>query len=179
MSEVSTNNSNFVGYEYRDITVDREMESMYIDGYQNFGWRLEKSSTLQIGLGNTILKFKRDRKIRNKMELTRLQRQFDFCVSEIVEMEKSKATNASFIAYTVGLIGSAFMAGSVFSIVATPPQVVYCIILALPAFICWLLPYFLYKSTYAKKAAELAPLIDNKYDEIYEVCERANNLLGN
>ena len=179
MSEVTANENGFVGYEYRDITVDREMESMYVDGYQNFGWMLEKSSAPQIGLNNITLKFKRDRKIRNKMELTRLQRQFDSCVSEITEMEKSKAAGASIIAYTVGLIGTAFMAGSVFAVVATPPLILLCIILAVPAFIGWILPYFLYKSNYAKKAAKLAPLIDSKYDEIYEVCERANNLLGN
>jgi len=170
------NKNDFVGYEYRDITVDREMESIYVDGYQNFGWVLYKTSAPQVGLNNITLKFKRDRKIRNKMELTRLQRQFDACVSEITGMEKSKATNASIIAYSVGLFGTAFMAGSVFAVVATPPLIILCVILAVPAFIGWTLPYFLYKSSYAKKAAKLTPLIDSKYDEIYEVCERANNI---
>ena len=171
------NNNNFVGYEYKDITVDREVESMYTDGYQNFGWVLEKVITAPIGLNNVILKFKRDRRIRNKMELTRLQRQFDVCVAEIMKMEKSKADKAAIVAFTVGVIGTAFMAGSVFAIVASPPIIPLCIILAVPAFIGWTLPYFLYKSSYSKKAAQLVPLIDKKYDEIYEVCERANSLL--
>jgi len=179
MHEVASNENGFVGYEYRDITVEREMESMYVDGYQNFGWVLDKTSTPQIGLNNITLKFKRDRKIRNKMELTRLQRQFDACVSEIMGMEKSKAVGASIAAYSVGLVGTAFMAGSVFAIVAPQPLIVLCIVLAIPAFIGWILPYFLYQSSYAKKTAKLAPLIDGKYDEIYEVCERANSLLGN
>ena len=179
MNEVFSNENGFVGYEYRDITIDREMESVYVDAYQNFGWGLDKVSTPQIGLNSVTLKFKRDRRIRNKMELTRLQRQFDACVSEITGMERSKAASASIIAYTVGLIGTAFMAGSVFAVVATPPLIMLCIILAVPALIGWVLPYFLYKSNYTKKAAKLTPLIDSKYDEIYEVCERANSLLGN
>ena len=176
MSEINSNDNGFVGYEYRDITIDRDMEAMYVDGYQNFGWKLDTTSSPHAGLNNITLKFKRDRKIRNKMELTRLQRQFDACVGEITGMEKSKTASASIVAYTVGLIGTAFMAGSTFAVLA--PNIVLCIVLAIPAFVGWILPYFLYKSTYAKKTAKVAPLIDNKYDEIYEVCERANNLLG-
>ena len=168
---------NFIGYEYRDITVDRSMESMYIDGYQNFGWELDSSAGLPVGIGSVTLKFKRDRKIRNKAELTRLQRQFDANVNEITRMEKSKGDSASIVAFTVGMIGTAFMAGSVFAV--TSGLIIACIILALPAFIGWALPYFLYKSTYAKKTAKVTPFIDGKYDEIYETCERANKLLGN
>lgn len=28
----------YIGYEYRNVTVSRDMEPMYADGYQNFGW---------------------------------------------------------------------------------------------------------------------------------------------
>jgi len=169
--------SNFVGYEYRDITVDKEKESLYADGFQNFGWILDKIAVPPIGLGLVTLKFKRDRKIRNKMELTRLQRQFEACIAEIGRMEKSKADGASILAFTVGVIGTAFMAGSVFAVVASPPVIWLCILLAIPAFVGWVLPYFLFKSHYAKKTEKLTPLINGKYDEIYEVCERANGLL--
>lgn len=90
MSEPVNSGTNFVGYEYRDITVDRDMESMYADGYQNFGWTLDNTSTPLPGLNSVTMKFKRDRKVRNKAELTRLQRQFDACINEIIGMEKSK-----------------------------------------------------------------------------------------
>jgi len=174
MSEINTN---FIGYEYREINVSRDMESIYADGYQNFGWILDSTSSLPIGITSMTMKFKRDRKIRNKAELTRLQRQFDACVNEIISMERSKASNAFITAMTVGLIGTAFMAGSVFAVLAE--MIALCIVLAIPAFIGWILPYFLYNSTYAKKSAKVTPLIDTKYDEIYEICERANTLLGN
>lgn len=173
MSETATNNS-YIGYEYKEIAVSRDMESLYADSYENFGWKLE-SSTPTLGINNVSMKFKRDRKILNKAELTRLQRQFDSCVREITDMEKSKAASASIVAYTVGLVGTAFMAGATFSYLGG--FIVWCIVLAIPAFIGWILPYFLYNSTYAKKAAKVAPLIEEKYDEIYEVCEKANHLL--
>ena len=64
------------------------------------------------------MKFKRDRKVRNKAELTRLQRQFDSCVSEIESLERSKYLRASVFAYIIGVVGTAFMAGSVFAYLA-------------------------------------------------------------
>lgn len=167
----------FVGYEYKDITVTRSMESVYADGYQHFGWKLDEKSGVVTGINSSSLKFKRDRKILNKAELTRLQRQFDACANEIVALEKSKTANAMIAALIVGLIGCAFMAGSVFAVTAEPPQIVLCIILAVPGFVGWIIPYFLYKGMSLKRNQKVEPLIDEKYDEIYQVCEKANSLL--
>lgn len=166
---------NFVGYEYQDISVKRSMAAVYTDGYENFGWKLD-GTTEQPGKNDSVtMKFKRDRKIRNKAELTRLQRNFDACVSEILSLESSKYIRASAAAYAVGIAGTAFMAGSVFSI--TADKLIPCIVLAIPAFIGWGLPYFLYRGIMKKKTAQVTPLIDQKYDELYAVCEKANGLL--
>ena len=35
------NTASFIGYEYKSLTVNRRMKSVYADGYQNFGWKLE------------------------------------------------------------------------------------------------------------------------------------------
>jgi hypothetical protein len=165
----------FIGYEYRDITVSRELESLYADGYQSFGWKAESAATPFVGFGSVTMKFKRDRKIRNKAELTRLQRQFDACINEILSMEKSKESSAFVKAMTVGLIGTAFIAGATFSFLGG--IIPLCIVLAVPGFVGWILPYFLFNSTLAKRAAKIAPLIEGKYDEIYEICERGSKLL--
>lgn len=177
MSENAEIGKAYIGYEYKSITADCDVESMYVDGYQNFGWILESISKPQVGLNTIAMKFKRDRKIRNKAELTRLQRQFEACASEITRMEKSKASHGMIVALIVGLIGTAFLAGATFAYLGGLIGV--CIVLALPGFIGWILPYFLYNATYSKQAAKVDPLIENKQDEIYEVCERANALLGN
>jgi len=167
----------FVGYEYKDVTVQRSMESVYVDGYQNFGWDLEEISGVVTGLSSSFLKFKRNRKILNKAELTRLQRQFDACVGEIVALEKSKTTKAMIAALMIGLGGCAFLAGSVFAVTALPPNILLCIIFGLPGIVGWVLPYFVYKAMSLKRSQKVEPLIDAKYDEIYEACEKANALL--
>ena len=167
--------NNFIGYEYQDVTVKSSMASLYADGYENFGWQLETTKR-QPGKPDAItMKFKRDRKIRNKAELTRLQRKFDACVGEITALETSKYVKPSVAAYTVGIIGTGFMAGSVFAVTAS--MIIPCILLAIPAFAGWALPYFLYRNILVKKTGEVTPLIDQKYEEIYHVCERANTML--
>jgi len=166
---------NFVGYEYHSVNVKRNMVSVYTDGYENFGWQLEGHDYSINAVDSVTLKFKRDRKIRNKAELTRLQRNFDACVQEIVSLESSKKIKASVVAYLIGIIGTAFMAGSVFAVTAN--RIIPCIVLAIPAFVGWVLPYFLYNSIMKKKTNEVTPLIDQKYDELYVICEKANGLL--
>lgn len=170
--------NSFIGYEYQDVTVKRSMASMIVDGYENFGWEVDSTGETIDNLttiDKMVIKFKRDRKIRNKAELTRLQRNFDACISDIDSLEKSKYIKGSAVAYIIGIIGTAFMAGSVFCVTAN--MIAPCILLAIPAAIGWVLPYFLYKTIVKKKTLEVTPLIDQKYDEIYTVCEKANALL--
>lgn len=166
----------FRGYEYKDVTVRQDMVPIYADGYANFGWTLEGTSRPIQKIGSVTLKLKRDRKIRNKAELTRLQRQFDACVNEIIALENSKAIAAATAAYVIGVIGTAFMAGSVFAYLANMFPLM--VVLAIPGFVGWIIPYFCYVRIAGKRADKVSPLIDGKYDEIYDVCEKANGLLS-
>lgn len=176
MAEVTRNENNFVGYEYKEITVNRSMESVYTDGYANFGWELDGTAPSLQGIASIMLKFKRDRKIRNKAELTRLQRQFEACAAEIEGLEKSKTSGAMIAAFSIGIVGTALMAGSMFAYLAG--MLPLSIVLAIPAFIGWILPYFCYTNIKRKKTARVTPLVENQYDALYDVCEKANALLA-
>ncbi|MNJ50069.1 hypothetical protein D3C77_453310 [compost metagenome] len=90
-------------------------------------------------------------------------------------MERSKSIVASTVAYILGVAGTGFMAGSVFAYNAD--SLALSIILAIPGFIGWIIPYFCYANLYKKKSNAVTPLIDQKYDEVYDVCEKANGLL--
>ncbi|MNC26711.1 hypothetical protein D3C75_748530 [compost metagenome] len=176
MNEVLHGQNGFVGYEYKEVTVSRSMGSVYADCYENFGWTLEGTSQPIQGISSVTLKFKRDRKIRNKAELTRLQRQLDACIHDVEMLEKSKVTGAAAAAFSLGIAGTAFMAGSVFAYIGG--LTVLSIILAVPAFTGWVTPYFVYSALHRKRSTKVTPMIDEKYDEIYEVCEKANALLN-
>ena len=133
----------FVGFEYLEVSAKRSMESMYVDGYRNFGWKFEGASAQEAGSGAVRLKFKRDRRIPSKAELTRLQRNFDSCVAELKALERAKRTQGMIAALTVGILGTALIAGSTFAAVSTPPNLWLMILLAVPGFLGWILPYFL------------------------------------
>ena len=165
----------FTGFDYHVITVNKNMQSVYTDSFGSFGWIAEGIGEAVGKMDSIVMKFKRDRKIGNKQELTRLQRQFEACADEIVALEKSKTTKAAVIAYVVGVIGTAFMAGSVFAVIAE--NIPLCVILAIPGLLGWVLPYFMFRSVRRKRIETVNPLIEQKYDELYMTCEKANRLL--
>ncbi|MFL0196310.1 hypothetical protein ACJDU8_12200 [Clostridium sp. WILCCON 0269] len=164
----------FIGYEYKEVAVNRDMESLWADCYGSFGWILEGKSSPLPGKNTVNLKFKRDRKIRNKMELTRLQRQFEGSVKQIENLENSKYTAALIFAIGVGILGTAFMALAVFSYLKG--RIFLHIVFAIPAFLGWILPYFGYRKIVSKKADKINPIIEEVYDKIYDTCEKASRL---
>ena len=150
---------------------------LYLDCYESFGWQQDENFPPQAARGKVALKLKRDRRILNKTELTRLQRHFEADLAEIAALECSKTTAANFWALLTALLGTAFMAGATFAAVAEPPIVWLCILLAIPGFGGWIAPVFLYRAVRDKKARQVQPFIEAKLEEIYEICEKGQNLL--
>lgn len=188
MREVQNSNLGHIGYEYREITVPRELSSLCLDSYPCFGWEPDPNHETAGAQGNShggqpgkretaTLYFRRKRSLCNKTELTRLQRNFDSCVSELQALERSKTTASTIAALVIGLIGTAFMAGSVFAVTAQPPILWLTVLLAVPGFAGWIVPVFLYRSVLRKKTAEIDPLKEQKYDEIDQLCEKGSRLL--
>lgn len=176
MVEAIKHESSFVGYEYTEVTVSRPLERLYRDCYENFGWEYEGHALSLSSPLSPTMKFKRDRKLHGKAELTRLQRQFDACAADLAALEKSKTLTAATVAYIIGLVGTAFLAGSVFAVISG--LILPCILLAIPGFLGWVLPYPVFRWAQRKKTAQITPLIDAKYEEIYTACEKAHDLLG-
>lgn len=191
MREVQNPNMGHIGYEYREITVPRGLSSLCLDSYPCFGW--EPDPNHEAGQARhskwisrpgqpqkrdmVTLYFRRKRSICNKAELTRLQRNFDSCIAELQALERSKTTSAMIAALTVALIGCAFMAGATFAVTAEPPIIWLTILLAIPGFIGWIVPYFLYRKLVQKKTSEIEPLMESKYDEIEGLCEKGSRLI--
>lgn len=204
MNETKKKDSKFVGYEYKTVTVRRDMESLWTDSLKHFGWQLEKSgpatvkhlwTPLRIMVAplallpgtpfaklirdhdsdtHSTLSFKRDKQIPNKTELARLELQFENQVRVIDELEASKTTGASTLAYVIGIIGTAFMAGATFSYLAG--MITACIALAIPGFLGWIIPYFAYQSAKNRKSRKVTPVIEKQYENIYGVCSKANDI---
>jgi len=168
--------SDYIGYEYKILTVDCKQASFYTDAYANFGWALDESLPIKQHCGTVTIKLKRDRKTINKTELTRLQQHFEACADEINILEKSKTRMATVLSIIVGIVGTVFMAGAVFAVVNEPPIIWLCALLGVPGLVCWALPLRVFKAAVTKRTAEITPIIEQKYDEIHDICEKGNSI---
>ena len=169
-------NGHIDGFDYLKVTVEEDFLSQYMDGYEKFGWCMDENVPTEKSLGKATLHMKRSRHIVNKVELTRLQQHYEACMEEIRTLEASKSSTPTMVSLTCGLVGCGFMAGSVFAVTATPPVVWLTVLLAIPGFILWAAAYFCHKPVKSRRIQKVTPLIEAKYDEAYEVCEKAFRL---
>ncbi len=164
-------------FDYMKVTVDEAFCSQYIDGYEKFGWKMDGNMQTEKNMGKVTLYMKRNRHIMNKVELTRLQQHYEYCMEEINTLEASKNSVPTISSLSCGLVGCGFMAGSVFAVTSTPPVIWLTVLLAIPGFLLWAVAYFSYKEVKKSRIKKVNPLIEAKYDEAYEVCEKAFRLL--
>lgn len=179
----------FIAYEYLSINVKSEHEPLYIDCYENFGWILINNTALvdsdDYYLNNTYInanklvniKFKRDRRIKNKVQLLSLQRKLEIALKEIERLEKEPNTLGMIWSMVIGVIGTIFLALSVFSITATSPLYIPFVLCGIIGLIGWVLPYFVYRKIKITKEEENVSLIEEQYNTIYDSCEQAKKLI--
>ena len=179
MEQMEKGGKSYVGYEYKIITVDGSRSSMYLDSYRNFGWEPDENQTGRKETGRETIHLKRDRKILNKAELTRLERHFEDCMNQIEMLERSKYRQGRIAALTTGILGTVFMAGSTFAVTASPPIIWLCVLLAVPGFAGWIVPYFLYRALVRRRQETVEPLLEQKYEEIDKIWEKGSQLLRN
>lgn len=181
----------FIAYEYLNINVKSEKEPLYTDCYEAFGWNLITNTALveegdyyinNIHANNTRqvnLKFKRDRKIPNKGELQNLQRKMELSLKELDKLESEPTTKGIMKSLTIGLLGTIFLAISVFAITAKNLEVinyVICTISGIIGLIGWALGFISYNKTKTKIEQQNTTLIEEQYNTIYDCCEKANKL---
>ena len=163
-------------FDYLKVTVEEALLSQYIDGYEKFGWRMDENVPTAKSRDKATLHMKRSRYIINKVELTRLQQHYEACMEEIRTLEASIRSVPALVSLILVLVGCGFMAGSVFAVIAAPPIIWLVVLLAIPGFFLWAAAYFCYKLTKKRRIQKVMPLMEAKYDEAYEVCEKAFRL---
>ena len=168
----------FIAYDYKEIEAKGERLSLLLDAYESLGWEIDERGESDTGdLQKKKVRLRRDRKIINKVDLTRLQRNLEACVASIDELERSVISSATLYSVLLGLVGTAFLALATFAAVAPEPEILLCTVLAVPGFAGWIAPWFVYKRIRRKRREKTMPLIEEKYDEIYEICEKGQKLL--
>lgn len=98
-------------------------------------------------------------------------------MNEIRTLQHSKKTVPTLVSVICGLVGCVFMAGSVFAVAAKHPMIWMMVVLAIPGFLLWGSSYFVYQRVKKERSEKVASMIEAKYDEAFEVCEKAAKIL--
>lgn len=182
----------FVAYEYLSINVKSNKEELYIDCYLNFGWKLTNSNNINNSLvdkedyyinsnlnDNKLvnLKFKRDRKIPNKEKIITLQRKCENALKELEKLEKEPSSKGTSYALIISVIGTIFLAISMFLITAANPLILLGVLTGIIGLIGWFLAYPLYKKAKSEFEDLNIPLIEEQYNVIYDTCKQARKLI--
>lgn len=169
-------------YEYKSVNVQKNLEQTYIDCYKNFGWihiNNEKRNYYinDIDDFNIVeIKFKRDRKIKNKEQLNKLQKDCENAFIAINKLERMPQAIATARALSIGFIALIFIALSVFLAIK---NIWWGTILSgIIGLVGCSLSYPTYQKTITEKEEKNKAKIDEQYDKIYNSYEQARKILS-
>jgi len=172
-------NKDFVTYEYMSKNVKSKEQAQVCDIYEAFGWEI--SSVQSTGLDTSTISFKRDRKIRHKAELAKLERQASETYEEIRKLEQSKTTGASIFGYTFGTFAALVFGGGMSLCMlqtANIPALVGGIVLGIVGAVLCGVNYLAYKKIAEKRTKNVLPVIDERQEKLANLLEQGNDLIN-
>lgn len=171
-----------IGYDYKEIIVKRDNASFLLDSYEKLGWQLDKHQICPNPAGNlahqdfkVILRLKRNRKIINKMELSRLQSNFEGCMRDIEKMERNKISVSSLTAIILGCSGVLFLALA--GVLFFHSWQLLAWLFAGIGIVACILPVKVYQEVLEQQTEKFAPLIKATYQEIESILDKGNKLI--
>lgn len=169
---------NVIIYDYKTVKVKREMETLVCDTYQNLGWELTGTSSVEGSLFYINLSFKRNRKIDNKVELLKLQEKVDNNILMINSLQNKKKNSGLSTSIAVGILGALTFGGglSMTMLLKGVGYMIGGIALGLVGLGICGLSYLLFKKINKKASIKLQPMIESEYDKLADICEQASKL---
>ncbi|MGN0820020.1 MAG: hypothetical protein ACI4M6_06530 [Christensenellaceae bacterium] len=168
----------FVSYEYTTKAVKAKDQTRAMDMYESFGW--EVTATTPTSIDGVTLSLKRDRKLKHKQELNKLERQAEELFEIINRQNGAKTLGATIFAFTFGAIAALIFGGGLcltMLITNNIPALIGGILLGVVGIILCVVNYPIYKKLSAKKTKQLLPVIDDNEEKLANLLEKGNELL--
>lgn len=169
---------NVVSYDYKTIKVKREIETLVTDTYENLGWELTNTSTVEGSIFYINLSFKRNRKIENKVELLKLQERADGVVANIEALQHKKKNAGLIGSLSTGIAGTLVFGGgmSMCMVLSGVGYMIGGIALGIVGASICALAYPLFKKVNKKQSTIIQPLLESEFDKLADICEEASKL---
>ncbi len=168
----------FTTYEYRTKTVKAKDQTRAIDMYEAFGW--EVTATTPTYVDGVTLSLKRDRKLKHKQELIKLERQAEDTFETINGLHRAKTMGASIFAYIFGMIATLMLGGGMCLVMLVEnsiPALVGGIVLGVIGIALCGVNYIIYSKIVAKKTRQILPVIDDNEEKLANILEKGDELL--
>lgn len=169
----------FVSYEYRTKTVKAKDQTRAMDMYEALGW--EVTATTPTYLDGVTLSLKRDRKLKHKQELIKLERQAEDTLETINGLHRAKTLGASIFGYTFGTLATLILGGGMcltMLIENSLPALIGGVSLGVLGIALCGINYLIYKKIAAKKTKQILPVIDDNEEKLANILEKGNDLLS-
>lgn len=169
---------NTISYDYKTIKVKREMETLVCDTYENLGWELTNTSSVEGSIFYINLSFKRDRKIENKVDLLKLQERADNVIANIENLQSKKKHAGIVGAISTGVAGTLTFGGgmSMCMLLSGIGFMIGGIALGIVGAGVCAVAYPLFKKINKKKASQIQPVLESEFDKLADICEEASKL---
>jgi len=167
----------FVIYDYRTVTVRRDMEAMTTDAYEALGWEAVGSSVSGVAIFHVNLSFKRDRKIKNKAELLKSQERIDSTLGNIETLQNKKKNAGTVPALVTGITGALVLGGGMSMVMelAINPTVVGWmvggIVLGVVGLVVCGLAWWVNRRVRRNAIKKIAPMLEDEYNRLSDICE--------
>lgn len=166
-------------YDYKTVSVRREMEPMLIDTYENLGWEVINTTIQEGSLTHVNVSFKRDRKIKGKVSLTKIQNKVDITLSNLNRINLSKQRAGVIEGLTVGICGTLIFGGGMSMCMCLQGVgfMISGIALGVVGVGVALLGWLTHNKCRNKKLAKLEPILDDELNKLSDLCEEGHNIL--
>lgn len=168
----------FISYEYKTVNVKAKDQAKASDMYEAFGWEI--TATSPTALGGVTLSLKRDRKLKHRQELNKLERQAESISATIDGLERSQKTGARVFAYIFGIAAALVLGGGmclVMLIENSVPALVGGIALGIIGIVLCGVNYLIYAKIATSKTNQVLPVIDENEEKLANLLEKGDELL--
>ena len=169
-----------VTYEYLTLNIRKDLKTLYMNCYKSLGWAVSEDKKDYFLNSKYINKdLKRNANIIEKDKLNKLQEQSQEIFSNIEKLLNEPKSVATKYAILISIIGTIFLAISVFTITLITPFIWQLFaICGIIGMVGWILPYFIYKNIFKKKCEENDIRIKGQINEIDKICVKAKKMIN-
>ena len=172
------NEKNFAVYDYMCKSVKAHKQTEAVDMYEAFGWEATGAAA---SFGGVTVSFRRDRKIKHKTELNRLECKAENLKSLIDRITASMSFGAMIFAYIFGCLAALVFGGGLCMCLLNPggvPLLVGGILLGLAGIALMSATYPIYKRLVAARTERLIPEREAAEEKLAVVCGQAHGLVA-